>query len=192
LAAIGVAALVVIVQFGLPQTSATTSFPGVVELIVGGLVVGFVLDGLGAYALVPAYRAYQRTKSELATALREIFELPESTDPDQLLVPIWIRDETLYNRIMLERADWVVIMEIASSMMFGALVAALLAAADYEFGAATRMDMLALAVALFLLSVRISVKGVQRVAAYNERVKSAARRIRNDPSVEPDLAGLRS
>ena len=54
--------------------------------------------------------------------LKEKISTVESDDPDQYLSYLWLHNEHLYERLFLERAEWVMILETSLALLIGSII----------------------------------------------------------------------
>lgn len=145
------------------------------QVLIFSVVVGYLLDSLGAYRWTLSYREYERTKDELARRAHDINPLVESNDPDQYLADLWLLREQVYNRLFLARAEWVMILESSCALLVGATVMLGLSIMNVvETGQLKAWEVIAIMV-LLGGSYLASVKGIQRMRAHNMKMLRALR-----------------
>lgn len=155
----------------------------VLQVTVLSTVFGYLLDSIGAYGWHLHRREYRRERAELARRLSDIkpSQAPHAGrqgDPDQHIATLWLTDEKLYERIQLERAEWVAILEVASALLMSAAVILSWSLTIVVSGRAYfSLGRLAIIVALVLISYAASAKGIQRMAAHNTMLLAALRRV---------------
>ena len=98
--------------------------------VMGSIIFGYLLDSIGAYAWHANRKEYIKEKRQLALDLKEVSRLiisrkektTKSSDPDFHSITLWLKDKELYDRITVERAEWVAILESSFSLSIGAFV----------------------------------------------------------------------
>jgi hypothetical protein len=93
--------------------------------VIIAVVAGYLLDSLGAYGWTPMYSEYKQIKLDLDDKLSKISSIETQNsgsdsstpdqhtkvnDPDQHTAILWLKNEKLYNRIFVERSEWVLIL----------------------------------------------------------------------------------
>jgi len=96
-------------------------------IILISIILGFLLDGIGAYAYTFHAKDYNDEKTKQVDRLSEI-KLSEQEegkkykDPDMYTNKLWAQDEELYDRIFHDRAEWVSILNTACAFLISAFV----------------------------------------------------------------------
>jgi hypothetical protein len=93
----------------------------VVEAVLLSVLAGYVLDSIKGYRWTLALRTYNAKKREVAGQLANYTGLSKFDNPDQHIALLWKKDEATYNRIFVERAEWVMILETSFALLVGAL-----------------------------------------------------------------------
>lgn len=164
--------------FGEPSVAGLRLFDAP-EAISFGVVLGYTLDALGAYRWTGHYRQYRATREDLAARLsRSGGASGKTRDPDLFLAELWLRKPALYDRAMQERAEWVVVLEIAATLFIAAGVLAAAACARWIQNGSVDVALVALAAGEAVASLVASAKGVQRIWPYNDKVVLAASSMR--------------
>src|SRR5262249_40027499 len=82
------------------------------QLGILAILTGYLLDSIRGYRSTLSWSAYNVEKLRLSTELNTMLGHDRSNPDDQLAV-LWKREEVTYNRIFVERAEWVMILETA-------------------------------------------------------------------------------
>ncbi len=138
------------------------------NIVVSSFVLGYLLDSAGLYKWSFHVKIYESEKSSLATSLKEIsqFDSIGFNDPDSHVYSLWQENEKLYDRLMAERAEWVLVLETAFALLFSSFIIILFAL--YFFSTASiHWQVLFLPAIGIPLSFLISSKGIQRMQAHN-------------------------
>lgn len=138
-------------------------------IIIASLIFGYLLDSAGAYSWTIHFAKYNRTKDKLSKKLSS-FSKKESDDPDSHITLLWLKNEQLYERIFLERAEWVLILETAFALIISSFV--VLAYSIYFYIVYEKIQFISLVVIFIELSLSylISSKGIQRMKAHNNKL----------------------
>jgi hypothetical protein len=155
------------------------------EAVVLGAVAGYGLDAVGAYRFTLSARTYRRTRADLHARLPAVAG-ETSRDPDVRMAGLWLRMPETYDRVVLERAEWVLVLEIAAVLLGAALVLAGYVVVAQRSTGQLRADLVLVAAALTITSWLASSKGVQRIWAYNRKVELAAAEA-NRPAEAPTV-----
>lgn len=150
---------------------------GATQAILLSIVAGYVLDSIRGYRFTLSFRAYDSERSSLADALAKAVG-EGSTNPDDLLAALWKRDEASYNRIFVERAEWVMILETSFAML---LSSALLVSGGLYLhfnGATPAWQLWPVPIALTVASYLASKNGVERMKAHNRKLVEAVKGLR--------------
>ena len=94
---------------------------GLSQAILLSVVAGYVMDSIKGYRWTLSFKHYNAERASLAKALTAATRA-EAPNPDDLIAVLWKRDEPSYNRIFVERAEWVMILETAFAMLLSAAV----------------------------------------------------------------------
>ena len=139
------------------------------NVITLSLVLGYLLDSGGFYKWTLHYKSYQKEKKDFAGKLKDQTENPETTsdDPDIYISKLWVTNEHNYNRIMNERAEWVLVLETAFALMFSSII--LLSLCFVHFSD-IKIILFILPILFSALSYIISKKGLQRMKAHNSKL----------------------
>lgn len=138
-------------------------------IIIASLIFGYLLDSAGAYNWTMHFKKYNVTKEKLSKELSS-FSKQESDDPDSHITLLWLKNEKLYERIFLERAEWVLILETAFALIISSFV--VLSYSIYYYIAYEKIQFVNIIIILLelLLSYLISSKGIQRMEAHNSKL----------------------
>jgi hypothetical protein len=150
---------------------------GATQAILLSIVAGYVLDSIRGYRFTLSFRAYNAERTALAEALaRAVGE--GSPNPDDLLAALWKRDEASYNRIFVERAEWVMILETSFAMLLSS--ALLLGGGLYLHfnGATPAWQLWPVPAVLALASYLASKNGVERMKAHNRKLVEAVKALK--------------
>ncbi len=146
------------------------------NILVLSLVIGYLLDSAGLYKWTLHLKKYNTEKHSLVKSLKEIshFESSNSGDPDSHIHVLWQENEMLYDRIMAERAEWVLVLETAFALLFSSVVVTLL---SIYWLLTDSFNGLILLLPVFgvPLSYLISSKGIQRMQAHNLKLLYAVK-----------------
>jgi len=143
-------------------------------LDIGGIIllsvlIGYVLDSIRGYRWTLMAATYNRKKDELVRSLATISGQEGSTNPDHYIAVLWKQDEATYNRILVERAEWVMILETSFSLLVGGLV--LIVTSIYAFLAGGHVDRIVpavlVAVMLLIASYLAARNGIDRMIAHD-------------------------
>lgn len=140
------------------------------QFLVFGIVLGYLMDSLGAYRFTLSYPAYRRRRREFAQRSAGSDSYEASSDPDLYLSNLWHWKEKLYDRLMIERAEWVMILESSCVMLVAGIVILAVSLFTYFQYQQARCLETAIAVILLALSYVSSAKGIQRMEAHNSKV----------------------
>lgn len=159
-------------------------------ILVFSAILGYLLDGTGAYSLHFHAKEYEKEKKELVRELSKISvnykykQIIDSKncDPDQFNAILWMKDNATYERIFVERAEWVAILESASSLLvsvFNLFLVLVLNHLNRSDSLSTDLVLLSLILVLSFTSHRLSLKGIQRMKAHNTKLIYAISEILN-------------
>lgn len=154
-----------------------------VHVLVFSIVLGYLLDSFGAYGWTLSYRGYKRERSELTNKLNTLLPSTISNDPDQYLAQLWLCNEEVYNRLFVERAEWVMILESSCALLLAGTVftitpvIVLILSRDFKYWA------FLIALILIFLSYISSRKGIQRMRAHNMKVIQAIQNLVGKPNI---------
>ncbi|HJR79838.1 MAG TPA: hypothetical protein VJ821_07185 [Anaerolineales bacterium] len=153
------------------------SLLGVADVILLSILIGYVLDSIKGYRWTFMLKVYKHKKRELARSLEGITRQKEGTNPDYYLAVLWKYDEETYNRIFIERAEWVMILETSFSLWVGGV--ALLAALTYTYFILPTFSLLIfiLPILLFIASYLSAINGIDRMNAHNLKLIEALKSI---------------
>lgn len=150
----------------------------VTEMVAFAIVLGYALDAVGAYRWTLHYSTYLKTKRALAASLMPVAGDPSQPDPDYFLSDLWLSEPEVHERLMQERAEWVLVLELSFALLVGGAIALLVAAINVinrQPLQAGPIVMAALEIAVAFLASR---KGVQRVWPYNRKAEMAVKAMR--------------
>lgn len=147
---------------------------GLSQAILLSVIAGYVMDSIKGYRWTLSFKQYNRERADLARALATATKA-SSANPDDLIAVLWKRDESSYNRIFIERAEWVMILETAFAMLLSAI--ALLSGGIYLAASQTppHWTLWLLPPALLLTSLLASRNGVERMRAHNLKLLEAVK-----------------
>jgi hypothetical protein len=156
-------------------------------VIVVAAISGYLLDSIGAYAWHLHWRPYKLEKRLLAERLGAMGSdgACSETDPDQHISQLWLHDEKLYERIFVERAEWVAILESALVLLLSSVC---IGVGACRKGGEVLSVGLPLSAILFGLSFLASSKGMQRMRAHDSKLIEAIRSVRSQVS-HPAVGG---
>lgn len=164
-------------------------FVGATQVIILSVLTGYVLDAIKGYRWTLSWRAYKDERFNLGNKLEELLGR-KGANPDYQLTTLWLKDEALYNRIFLERAEWVMILETAFSLLLSSV--SLIAVGVYLQlrTNAPGWPMWLAAPALVAVSILASRNGIDRMKAHNAKVVEAIKDMvqegkANDTSTPP-------
>ncbi|MEL4897766.1 hypothetical protein [Crocosphaera sp. Alani8] len=154
-------------------------------VITMSIMLGYLLDGLGAYAWHPRRKEYKAEKIYLSTELRNLKEIISSqnpnNDPDLYNAKLWYHKKEIYERIFSERAEWVAILNSAFSFLISSFILGL----GFVFQLLIipkRLNYIALllAIGFFVLSHLLAQKGIQRMKAHDEKLIESIRQLNQE------------
>lgn len=151
---------------------------GIADAILLSILIGYVLDSIKGYRWTPALATYNRKKKELARSLASLVGREGgSANPDYYIAVLWRQDEATYNRIFIERAEWVMILETSFSLLVGCVI--LLATTVYIIltGRPVRPVDLVVIPVLFTASCLAARNGIERMTAHDLKLLEAMRAI---------------
>lgn len=156
---------------------------GASQSILLAIVAGYVMDSIRGYRWTLSIRRYNAERDGLARLLSAATG-KESPNPDDLIAVLWKQDETTYNRIFAERAEWVMILETSFAMLLSASV--LVVGGLYLHFAATTPAWQLWPVPLVLVyaSFLASRNGVERMRAHNLKLVQAVRAMPSTPTAD--------
>ncbi len=132
------------------------------------LVVGYLLDAIGAYRYTLCFKSYNEEKINLTNELKSLSNLKfNSDDPDKFIAQIWYEKNESYNRIIEERSEWVMIL-ISSSIL-------LLAVPEYVIfcffsNKISCFELIPICFLSFMLSYLSAKTGIKRMKAHNQKM----------------------
>jgi hypothetical protein len=177
----------VLLVFGEPSVTNLQLFDAP-QAISFGIVLGYTLDAVGAYRWTAHYRQYRATREDIPARLKESpASSGRASDPDKYLAELWLQKPMLYDRVMQERAEWVVVLEIAATLMVAAIVMVGCVAVRWTQGSPIDPAMVLWAIAEAVASFAASAKGVQRIWPYNDKVVIAVQSARSAPHERQDV-----
>jgi ABC-type multidrug transport system fused ATPase/permease subunit len=91
------------------------------QVVVLSILTGYVLDSIRGYRWTLSWQQYNQERAALTERLNEILGHSRSNPDDQLAI-LWCRNEAIYNRIFVERAEWVMVLETAFSLLLSAVI----------------------------------------------------------------------
>lgn len=152
---------------------------GVADGVLISILTGYVLDSIKGYRWTPALKQYNAKKRALATTLAVHTDPSTGMNPDNHLALLWKRDQATYERIFLERAEWVMILETSFSLLVGGIV--LIGIGSYCAFSATECSPLSWPTAVLLLaaSVLSSRNGIDRMTAHDLKLVEAVKELKN-------------
>jgi hypothetical protein len=148
---------------------------GVVDTLLLSVLIGYVLDSIKGYRWTLMYAAYKRKKVSLVDQLANLSGQEANDNPDHHIAVLWRHDETTYNRILVERAEWVMILETSFSLLSGAFV--LLAATMYALLTKRPVCFLFFPLPFILIfaSYLAAKNGIDRMVAHDLKMVEAMR-----------------
>lgn len=178
----GIAFLVFVVAipaatFGLNLFLGQNSLLGVADVILLSILIGYVLDSIKGYRWTFMLKEYNQKKDELARALADLSEKKHSKNPDYHIAILWQHDKKTYNRIFVERAEWVMILETSFSLLVGGFVLTTASVYDYFNQRTFNLPVFALALLSFLSSYLSALNGIDRMTAHNLKLIEAMKAI---------------
>lgn len=164
---------------------------GGVGIILSSLIFGYLLDSAGAYQFTLHARSYNMERSTLLLKLQialgkiksvafDPAKLP--SDPDAYVTELWLKDEKLYDRVFLERAEWVLILESAFALLMSALVSICMTAWNLSMSVKVPAISFLLIITSAAISFLISAKGIQRMKAHNNKLVRAVESLKARPA----------
>lgn len=151
---------------------------GVPAQLILAIMLGYVLDSLGTYRFTLKYREYIKAKSSLVCEAQKIIKDISSNDPDQYLSDLWVSDENTYNRLLLERAEWVMILETSFAFLIGSVAVFLTWVIKLRSGSLYSYWQPVAALLMAGCSYLTSSKGIQRMHAHDVKMLRAISRNR--------------
>ena len=143
-------------------------------LIVASLLLGYVLDAVKGYRWTFCYKKYMRQKLALTVELSNLVN-SSSDNPDDLISELWLQNKEVYERIFQERAEWVMILETAFSLLIGASVLVVLTCIDYLNLNDINLPLLLVAVGYSFVSWLAALNGIDRMAAHDKKLVCAVK-----------------
>ena len=154
------------------------------------LASGYMLDSIGAYRYTFGWKDYNKSGVTLIKYLKEETEKQGITfinlskpkdNPDRYLNELWLFDHNLYERLFVERAEWVMILETSFSLWFASIVTT----AWIIFELIRNFDVkyffyFIVVVVLLVLSFISSKTGIQRMLVHDEKVLKAVSSLSNE------------
>jgi hypothetical protein len=147
----------------------------VIQVLVFSIVLGYLLDSIGAYGWTLSFRSYKQERQELTNKLKAFLPSTISSDPDQYLAQLWLCNEGVYDRLFVERAEWVMILESSAALLLAGIVFLTIPIIKYIFEGNLNYWESIIAIGFFILSYISSRKGVQRMRAHNMKLIQAIR-----------------
>jgi len=89
------------------------------------------------------------------------------------LTKVWRKDPALYERIFIQRAEWVLILETSFALALGAALSLSLAVLGFRTCLGQSLSEACLFVVLLFLSYRSAGTGLQRMTVHNQKVMDA-------------------
>lgn len=150
---------------------------GASQAILLSVVAGYVMDSIRGYRWTLSIRSYNSERVALLQALEKVIG-EGSPNPDDLVAILWKKEEGTYNRIFVERAEWVMILETAFAMWLSA--AALFVGGFYQHfaGNTPSWQLWPLPLALLGTSYLASKNGIERMRAHNLKLIEAVRSLK--------------
>jgi hypothetical protein len=173
-----------LVGLGISESFKSAFFSGQ-SILVFSAFFGYLLDGIGAYSFHFHFREYEHEKIYLVHELSKIsgackhveFLRGKHNDPDQFNAVLWLKSKEVYERIFVERAEWVAILEAAFSLLISACIFACILLFRISAGSLSLFGVFQFSLSIVLLlcfSHRLSAKGMQRMRAHNIKLIYAA------------------
>lgn len=150
---------------------------GATQAILLSIVAGYVLDSIRGYRFTLSFRAYNGERADLAQALAKAMG-EGSSNPDELLAALWKRDEASYNRIFVERAEWVMILETSFAMLLSSVLLICGGLYFHFEGASPAWQLWPIPLVLVLASYLASKNGVERMRAHNRKLVEAVKALK--------------
>jgi ABC-type multidrug transport system fused ATPase/permease subunit len=141
------------------------------------ILLGYVLDAIKGYRWTVMFATYNRKRAALAGSLASLVGPVGSTNPDHYIAVLWKRDETTYNRISVERAEWVMILETSFSLLVGSVILALIEVYALITSTGVVLAMAGVCVLLLVASFLSAVNGIDRMTAHDLKLLEAMRAI---------------
>lgn len=156
-------------------------------LIALCIIFGYLLDAIGSYSWTLSFKKYRKEKDKLVVRAQEIYPTIKSTDPDHYLTEIWLRDPKLYDRIFLERSEWVMILEVSLTLFLGSLVIFVMTIIFYFRRNNIEWFSILIAIIMILFSYLASRKGIQRMIVHDEKVIGAIGDLKNKGRMNSEI-----
>jgi len=160
---------------GLNVFLGSDSLLSLTDAILLSILLGYVLDSIRAYRWTLKFRDYNHKKYQLTDMLATISGESRGTNPDHYIAVLWKQDESMYNRIFAERAEWVMILETSFSMLAGAIVLTILFMHALLTGGFISALMIILALLLLMASYLAAENGIDRMFAHDLKLIQAMR-----------------
>lgn len=158
----------------LPGTDAPLGLGGAVLM---SILLGYVLDAIKGYRWTLMFASYNRKRTALAASLASLAGPGESTNPDHYIAVLWKQDEATYNRIFVERAEWVMILETSFSLLIGSVILALIEVYALITGTGVLPANVGICVLLLVASFLSAMNGIDRMTAHDLKLLEAMRAI---------------
>jgi hypothetical protein len=146
-------------------------------ILVFSVILGYLLDSIGAYRLTLSYKEYKRAREELVLQAYTLNPSIRSNDPDKYLGDLWLLNEQLYNRLFIERAEFVMILETSVALFIGAVIIILFSGITFLKESQFKCSSVLIALVLLTGAYISSVKGVQRMRVHNTKMLRAIKHV---------------
>jgi ABC-type multidrug transport system fused ATPase/permease subunit len=153
---------------------------GATQAILLSIVAGYVLDSIRGYRFTLSFRQYDIERKILVRTLANVVG-EGSSNPDDLLAVLWKRDEANYNRIFVERAEWVMILETSFAMLISSILLVIGGIYLHFEGKTPTWQLWPVPILLTLSSYLASKNGVERMKAHNRKLVEAVKALNAAP-----------
>ena len=147
---------------------------GATQVVILSIFTGYVLDAARGYRWTLHWRTYNSARDKLSEELAVLQDKP-AVNPDELLAVLFVRNEKLYDRIFVDRAEWVMVLETALSLWLSALFLTIVGLCLSIGTRTSGLPELLIAPVLVGISYLASRNGIARMRAHNSKVVEAIR-----------------
>lgn len=148
------------------------------NIAIVAVLAGYVLDAVRGYRWTFAYRKYVKATNELSNRLEEITGV-ESKNPDEHLARLWVNDKENFDRLLNERAEWVMILETSFSLAISAMMTLIFTIWKWNALTYEKTFLLISVASVLIVSSYISSKnGIARMNSHDSKMVEALRNLK--------------
>ncbi len=150
------------------------------NIAITSVLAGYILDSIRGYRWTFAYFKYIKTAGELKERLQEITGI-EDKNPDQHIADLWVHDQGTFDRLLQERAEWVMILETSFSLAISSILSTFFTLWKWNDLTSEKSLLLIVVIALLVISSYISSNnGISRMKSHDRKMEQALRNLHYD------------